>query len=166
MATKLLLVDDVEHVGRSGDIVSVKSGFARNFLLPKGFAVTADKRALNMQAKLQEERLKRAAEDRKDAELIAKKFEGVTITTKVKVDEEGHMYGSVTQLDVIHLVEKELGLVLEKKSVDLKHPIKKLGTLTIPLKFKEEVECEFTLNVISENAPEVKEEDADAEVTG
>ena len=60
MATKLLLIEDVEEIGRSGDIVNVKPGFARNFLLPRGFGVVADKAALRMQARLKEEREKKA----------------------------------------------------------------------------------------------------------
>src|SRR5689334_17894347 len=99
MANKLLLMKDVEELGRSGDVVSVKPGYARNYLLPQGFAVLADKKALKMQARLQEERRKKAVEDKKEAEELAQAIDGVTLTTIVKVDHEGHMYGSVSAHD-------------------------------------------------------------------
>ena len=67
MANKLLLVKDVEHIGRSGEIVNVRPGFARNYLLPRGFAVVADKSALRMQVRLKEEREKQAIIDREEA---------------------------------------------------------------------------------------------------
>ena len=150
MATQLLLIEDVEDLGRSGDVVKVKPGFARNYLLPKGLGVIADKNALRIQARLQEERLKKAAEDRAEAEELAKVIEGATLTAIVKVDAEGHMYGSVSLLDVIHLMEEQKKVVLEKKNVQLKHPIKTTGVHQIPLKLKEGVEASFTLKVISE----------------
>src|SRR5262245_8691147 len=96
MATKLLLIEDVEDLGRSGDVVSVKPGYARNFLLPRGHAVRADQHALRMQTRLQEERQKRAILEKQEAEKTAAALEGVTLSTIVKVDHEGHMYGSVS----------------------------------------------------------------------
>ena len=120
MATQLLLIEDVADLGRSGDVVKVKPGYARNYLLPKKLGVFADKNALRMQARLQEERLKKAAEDRAEAEVLAKAIDGATLTSIVKVDADGHMYGSVSQLDIVHLMEEQKQVVIEKKSVMLK----------------------------------------------
>lgn len=150
MATQLLLIEDVEDLGRSGDVVSVKPGYARNFILPKGLGIIADKNALRMQVRLQEERQKRAAEDRSEAEALAKVIEGATLTAVVKVDAEGHMYGSVASLDIVHLMQEQKSLLIEKKNVQLKHPIKTTGVHQIPLRLKEGVEASFTLKVISE----------------
>ena len=150
MATKLLLVEDVEDLGRKGEIASVRPGFARNYLLPKGLAILADKRALRLQAKLQEEREKKALEDRKESEAFAKQIDGQTLTTIVKVDQEGHLYGSVSLLDIVHLVEEHLRITLDKRFIQLKHPIKKLGVFPIALKLHEGVECTFTIKVESE----------------
>lgn len=150
MATHLLLIEDVEDLGRSGDVVKVKSGFARNYLLPKGLGVMADKNALRMQARLQEERLKKAAEDRAEAETLAKSIEGATLTAIVKVDAEGHMYGSVSLLDIVNLMEDQKKVVIEKKNVLLKHPIKVTGVHQIQLRLQEGVETSFILKVVSE----------------
>jgi large subunit ribosomal protein L9 len=150
MATKLLLLSDVEDLGRSGDIVSVKPGYARNFLLPQEKAVVADKNALRLQARLQEERNKKALHDRQESEVIAKSFEGLTLAKIVKVDHDGHMYGSVSITDILHLLQQHAGVALEKRSVLLKHPIKELGVHTIGVKLKEGVSGSFMLKVMAE----------------
>jgi large subunit ribosomal protein L9 len=142
MANKLLLINDVEHLGRSGDIVSVRPGYARNFLIPQGFAVTADKRALQMQARLQEERRKKAIHDRTEAEGMAAKLENAVLETTVKVDHEGHMYGSVSAQDIQHLIEKQLGLAIERRAIVLKHAFKETGVFAVPLRLKEDVQVE------------------------
>lgn len=150
MATKLLLLEDVEALGRSGDIVNVKPGYARNFLMPQGFAVTADKAALRRQARLQEERRKRAIVDKQEAEKTASQLENLTLSTIVKVDHEGHMYGSVSALDIAHLMREQANIELEKRAIALKHPIKEVGVFPILIKLKEGVTSQITLKVIPE----------------
>lgn len=152
MATQLLLLEDVEHLGRKGDIVTTKAGYAYNFLLPKGVALVATGVALKKQAKLQEERKKIAANDRKEAEDIAARLNGGTLTFTVKVDHDGHMYGSVSQLDIIQEVKLQTNVELEKRSVLLKHPIKELGVFDIALRLKEDVTAEIHVKVVSEQA--------------
>lgn len=147
---KLLLLEDVENLGRSGDVVNVKPGFARNFLLPQGIALTADKRALNMQAKLQEERRKRAAEDKREAEQQASQLEGKELVSIVKVDPEGHLYGSVSAGDIHDLLVATYQIDLDKRCVQLKQPIRTLGNHTIPLKLKEGVKVTILLRILSE----------------
>jgi len=146
--SKLLLLSDVEDLGRSGEVVDVKPGFARNYLLPQGFATIADNNTLRMQKKLQEERAKQAVQDKKDSEVLAKSLEGVTLSTVVKVDQEGHMFGSVSNLDIVKILYDEKGIQVTRKMVVLPHPIKVIGVHTIELKLKEEVKAEFTLKVL------------------
>jgi large subunit ribosomal protein L9 len=154
MATKLLLIKDVEDLGRSGDIVSVKPGYARNRLIPMGSAVFADKNAVRRQVRLQEERLKKAADDKKESEKIAEKIEAQTVNIVVKVDHDGHMYGSVSVADVAHLVEQQLGIVLEKRSIQLKHVIKQVGIHNVIVKLPEGVVAAFHVKVLAEGAEE------------
>jgi len=166
MAAKLLLIEDVEDLGRSGDVVSVKPGYARNFLLPRGYAVVADKSALRMQARLQEAREQKALAEKAEAEKIAAQIEGVTLSTIVKVDHEGHMYGSVSAHDVAELLQAHTNLEIEKRSIGLKHPIKKVGIHKITVKLKEGVTADITLKVMSEEGElEVAEEQAPAAET-
>lgn len=152
MSNKYLLKKDVEDLGRSGDVVNAKPGYARNFLLPHGYAVVADKQALKMQARLQEARRLQAAEDKKDSEKLAAAIEGVILTTIVKVDHEGHMYGSVSANDVAELLSQQIAQEVEKRSVQsgLKHAIKETGVYPLVAKLKEGVTANFTLKVISE----------------
>jgi large subunit ribosomal protein L9 len=157
MRNQLLLLEDVDSLGRSGDIVSVKPGFSRNYLLPQKKAVIADPFTLRMQSKLQEERAKRAHIDRKHSEELAQKIEGLSLEITVKVDPDGHMYGSVTQVDIVHLLEP-MGIQLEKRNVVLLQPIKTLGPQTINLKLKEGIPVHFTLNVVAEGSQELKVE--------
>lgn len=156
MAIQLLLVEDVEDLGRSGDVVKVKPGYARNYLLPRRKGVFADANALKMQAALQEKRRKKAEEDRVKAEALAKNLEGCVITTIVKVDQEGHMYGSVNQLDIVHLLQEQHQITIEKKNVHLVHPIRLVGSHQVELKLKEGVIVQITLKVASdvEQAPQ------------
>lgn len=151
-ATKLLLLEDVEDLGRSGEIVSVKPGYARNKLLPSGAAVLANKGALRMQARLQEKRAQKAIADKADAENLKTKIEEIeNLTIIVKVDHEGHMYGSVSAYDVVELIKQHSSLEIEKRCIQLKHPIKKTGAFTIHIKLKEGVTADIKLNVESEN---------------
>lgn len=163
MATKLLLIEDVEDLGRSGDIVSVKPGYARNRLVPMGAAVFADKNALRRQVRLQEERLKKAATDKKEAEEIAAPLEGKTVITVVKVDHDGHMYGSVSVADIVHLVQDQLSLKLERRHIQLAHPIKKTGVTAVVAKLPEGVTATFHVKVMAEGA--VEEPEAPVEKT-
>lgn len=160
MAQHLLLIEDVEDLGRSGEVVKVKDGYARNYLLPHQFAVLADKNALKMQERLKDERAKKAVQDKADSEELSKKFEGLTISTLVKVDHEGHMYGSVTAADIVKLLQDESKLHIEKKMVQLKHPIKEVGVHTIELKLNEGVPATFTLKVIAEGVVNAEESQA------
>ncbi len=152
MRNQLLLIDDVDDLGRSGDIVSVRPGYARNFLLPQKKAVIADKFTLRMQAKLKDERAKRAEIDRKEAEDLSKKIDGMVLTIEVKVDPDGHMYGSVSSGDIVRLFENE-GIVLERRNIVLLHPIKAIGVHQLNLCLKEGVPAAITLKVIAEGAP-------------
>lgn len=156
MTNKFLLIHDVEHVGRSGDIISVRPGYARNFLIPQGFAVIADKRALQMQARLQEERAKKAAAEKAESEAIKARLEGVQLESVVKVDHEGNMYGSVNAQDIQHMIEKATGIHLEKKAIQLKHAIKQTGEHKIHLRLKEGVEVDTLVLKISAEETSVK----------
>lgn len=152
MAKKLLLIEDVDNLGRSGDVVIAKPGYARNYLIPKGFAVVADARAVRMQTRLQEERAKKAIVDRTDAEKVAAQITDMTFKITVKVDQDGHMYGSVSIADIIHKISEVTGITLEKKSVLLKHPIKEVAVYNIELRLKEGVMSKIVVEVVPEIA--------------
>lgn len=149
MKQQYLLISDVEDIGRSGEIISVKPGFARNFLLPQQKAVPANEHTLRMQARLKDERAKQADVDRREAEALAAKLQGITLTTTVKVDPEGNMYGSVGYSDIIDLFAKE-GLKLDRRNIGINKPIKTIGVHPMTLKLKEGITCEYILHILGE----------------
>lgn len=149
MKQQLLLLEDVESLGRKGEIVSAKPGYVRNFLLPRGFAVVASPNTLRKQESLKAEREKQAIVDREEAESLAKQLEGVVLEIKVKVDPEGHMYGSVSPTDITRLFE-ERGFAVERKYIQLNRPIKETGIHKIPLKLKEGIPVVCQLSIIPE----------------
>lgn len=149
MKQQLLLLEDVEALGKKGEIVSAKPGYIRNYLLPRGLAVIASPNTLRKQERLKAEREKQAIVDRQESELLAKQIEGLVLETKVKVDPEGHMYGSVSALDIAHLFQ-EKAIPIEKKYIQLNKPIKETGSHKITLKLKEGVLAVCELKIIPE----------------
>lgn len=149
MKQQLLLLEDIDGLGRSGDVVTAKPGFIRNFLVPQKKGVFADKHTLKMQVRLKEEREKRASVDRLEGQKLAALLVDVTVTAEVKVDQEGKMYGSVTQLDVARLLQQK-GFQVERKHITLPQAVKRLGKHSIPLRLQEGVTANVTLEVIPE----------------
>jgi len=154
MAKKILLLQDVDNLGRKGEIASAKEGYVYNFLLPQGLAVLATPHALRQQTRLLEERRKIAAQDKKEAEELAARLNGETLGFNVKVDNEGHMYGSVSSLNIVELVKMQTGIDLDKRYVQLKHPIKETGVSSVTLRLKEDVTCQINVKVIPEHVAE------------
>lgn len=153
MNNSFLLLEDVDVLGRSGDIVKVKPGYARNYLVPQKKAVLATAQTMRMQEDLKAARAKRAAEDRKSSEALAVRLAEMVLTTRVKVDQEGHMYGSVSAVDIANLLENE-GVKITRRNVVLVHPIKALGTHEIQLKLAEGVPATVILQIEAEEQQE------------
>lgn len=149
MKNKVLLLEDVDSVGRSGDIVTVKAGYARNFLFPSKKAIVAQKHLIRLQNNLKEERKKKALEDRKNSEALAKQLEGKTLKTQVKIDSEEHMYGSVNAADIVKLMDEQFNLKIEKKAVVMAKPFKKLGNYEIELKLNEGISAKVKIEITS-----------------
>ncbi|MCL4457830.1 MAG: 50S ribosomal protein L9 [Nitrospirae bacterium] len=144
---QVILKDNVRDVGHIGDMVNVKDGFARNFLIPKGLAVEANPKNLKAleheKRKIQElvKKAKSAAED------MAAKISGTSITIKAKSGEEDKLFGSVTAMDIAEALKKE-GLDIDKKKIVLDEPIKRLGSYTVNVKIHQAVSAQ--VNVIVE----------------
>ena len=153
MQQQLLLLEDIGRLGRKGDIVTTKPGFARNFLLPQKKAVIATPHTLKLRAKLQEEREKQGILDKKESTRLADIINGKTVTVFVKVDPAGHMYGSVSAQDIVTLLENE-GVTIDRNFIVLVHPIKETGEHKIDMRLKEGVLASFFLKVHPEGYKE------------
>lgn len=149
MKPQYLLLEDVEGLGRSGDLVTAKPGFVNNYLLPQQKALRADKRTLRMQARLQEERAKQAKIDLEASKKIADAVKDMVLEIEVKVDPEGKMYGSVGPQEISELLQAKK-IDVEKRFVKLHHPCKDTGIHTVPLKLKEGVEAFVKLKIRAE----------------
>jgi len=146
---KVILRKDHENLGKMGETVTVKNGFARNYLFPKGIAVMATPKQMNM---LEEEKklLKRRQEkEKRQAEALAKQLEGVSVTAAVAVGEEDKVFGSVTAQQISEQL-KEKGFDIDKKKILLDDPIKALGVYDVLLKLHPEVEGKIRLWVVKE----------------
>lgn len=146
-ATQVLLQTDVENLGTGGEVVKVRPGFARNFLLPRGLAVPA---TANNMARVEE--LKKEAAARRSAEVAAaqetaKKLEGSSVTIARSIGGEGKMYGSVTSKDIVEAFEKA-GVVFDKRQIHLAEPIKTIGTFEVPLKLAGNVSVALKVEVV------------------
>lgn len=153
MKNQILLLEDVDGLGRKGEIVSARPGYIRNFLLPQQKGVIAEKHLVRLQERLKEEREKQAVKDKKDSEVLAEQLVGKKLHVEVKIDAEGNMYGSVTPQDIVQLMKDQLDFAIEKRNVVLSRPIKKLGLYDIILRLKEGVPAEVILEVTAEEKP-------------
>lgn len=163
MKYHVLLLEDVTNHGRKGDLAHVAPGFARNHLLPKAKAVLASLSTIKMQAKLKKEREEQAKIDKVESEKVAASLKGKVYSTIVKVDSDGHMYGSISAKDIVTLLFNE-GVTLEKRQVALHLPLKSLGTHTVTLKLPEEVTCDISIEIKPDRIIEKKKKEVKPEV--
>lgn len=153
MKRHYLLITDVEDIGKKGDVISAPPGFAINCLLPQQKAVIATPHALRMQDRLKKERAEQALHDKKQAEGLAAQLQGIVLKIEVKVDPEGHMYGSVGFSEIIDLFAREKGVALTRRNIGLNKPIKTTGAHPLSLKLNEGVTCNYTLQIVGAGMP-------------
>jgi large subunit ribosomal protein L9 len=146
---EIILRQTIENLGKPGDIVKVKPGYARNYLLPRGLAyeATAGNRKRIAMEKV---RLEAAEAERiTAAQTLADRLESVQLTFSARVGEEEKLFGSVTTADIAHQLQAQ-GFEIEKKQIDLHEPIKSLGVYKIPVRLHAEVKPEIKVWVIKQ----------------
>lgn len=124
---KVLLRQDISGVGRRGDIVSVSSGHARNFLLPRGLAIAATDGAVVQATSMRRARDLREAADRESAQAIVAELAKRAIQVQAKAGSEGRLFGSVTATDIAQAVSAQAGITLDRKSIEIASPIRTVG---------------------------------------
>ncbi len=146
---KVILKEDIPRLGRMGETVQVAPGYGRNYLIPQGKAVLATSR--NLKALEHERRLiqRKADSVREDAEVLAEKISGLSLTLIRKVVDEDKLYGSVSVSDISQAL-KEAGVDIERKLIKLDEPIKTLGEFQVPIRVHADVTAEITVQVIKE----------------
>ena len=146
---RVILKENVESLGKVGDIVKVADGFARNYLIPKGLAMESSAKNVNVLERERERIVQRAEKERQKAEIIAEKISGVTCTIARRVGEQDKLFGSVGVKDIEKALEDQ-GLELGKKSIVLPEPIKTLGEFPVKIKLTSGVTAELKVIVVAE----------------
>jgi large subunit ribosomal protein L9 len=146
---EVILREDVPDLGGVGDIVKVKPGFARNYLLPRGLAVVADKRNIRVLEHQKRVVADKRERDRKRAQGAAERLSNVRLTIKARAGEEGKLFGSVTNLDIERALAAQ-GFSVERRRIRLEEPIKSIGEHTVPIHLGVGVDAKVTVIVESE----------------
>lgn len=146
---EVILREDVKSLGKAGELVKVKPGYARNFLLPKGLAYEAtegNRKRILAESKARQSKM---AEEKTSAEVFAATLAGVSVTLSRKAGEGDRLFGSITAQDIADALAKQ-GHPVDKRKIELPHPIKSLGAHTVPLRLHHEVQADLQVTVVAE----------------
>ncbi len=148
---KVILKHDVKGLGREGDLKDVKDGYARNFLLPTGKAIVADKGALGNWERHRDQRDERDRAERVAAEATAEKLRELKLEIPVKAGERGRLFGAVTSHQIAALINRE-GIELDRHALHMREPIKALGDYKVDIRVMPGVEAVVAVSVVPEGA--------------
>lgn len=146
---KVILKEDILNLGYKDDVVVVKDGYARNYLMPQGKAIMASESALKMLAENQKQRAHKLAKIKADAEELAAKLEGVSLTIGAKASNNGKIFGSVTNIQIAEALEKA-GYSVDRRVIYIKDAVKELGSFNAILKLHRDVNVEIPFEVVAE----------------
>lgn len=148
---EVILKQDVQNLGYADDIVKVKDGYARNYLIPQGFAIPATEPNRKMLAETLKQRAFKAEKIRKEAEFMAGKIEGLTVQIAAKASEKGTIFGSVTNIAVANALKEQHDIEIDRRQIMLKDDhIKELGTYTAQVNLHKEFKVNINLEVVAE----------------
>ena len=147
---KVILKEDVQNLGQQGDVVEVKPGFARNYLMPQKLAILFTKQQKKSIEEAQIVEKRKLEREKDQLESVLKQVEDLNLSLKMQSEEDNKLFGSVTKLDIVKLLE-ENGITIDKKYIDLSSPIKTLGEHKVNIVFTKEMSGSFTLTVEKED---------------
>lgn len=158
-STKIILTENIPGLGAEADVVSVRRGYARNFLLPQGKAYEVTPRALRQLDNLKAKRAEREARELNEAEDLARRINKLRVTFTLETGETGKAFGSVTAADLANRIKNELGNEIDRHRISLEHPIKTTGEHEVPIKLHHDVTAKFNFTVKSASEPAAAEAD-------
>ena len=147
---KVILKEDVQNLGQQGDVVEVKPGYARNYLMPQKLAILFTKQQKKSIEEAQIVEKRKLEREKDQLESVLKQVEDLNLSLKMQSEEDNKLFGSVTKLDIVKLLE-ENGITIDKKYIDLSSPIKTLGEHKVSIVFTKEMSGSFTLAVEKED---------------
>ncbi|MEO8323057.1 MAG: 50S ribosomal protein L9 [Actinomycetota bacterium] len=145
---KIILADDIETLGHKGDVVTVADGYARNFLIPKGMALTATKGALKQAELMQKARGERMEKEKSEAASKVAVLAASPVYISARAGEDGRLFGSVTKADVARGIEDQLGEAVDRQNIVLDEPIRSLGSHSVEVRLHEQVNALVTVEVV------------------
>ena len=155
MQTEVMLMADVKLLGKAGDIVKVAPGYARNKLVPQGLAAPVTEASRRRLAKLEAQRAAERAARKADAEKLATKLTGLSVTVSAQVKEDGKsLYGSVKAADRLAPIEADRGVKLERSQLDLPDHLREVGQYDAKIDLGDGVSVPFKVWIVAENKPE------------
>ena len=146
---EIILLEDVNNVGYKDDVVTVKSGYGRNFLIPQRKAILATPSAKKVLAENLRQRAHKLEKIKKEAAELAEKLNGLSLTIGAKASATGTIFGSVTNIQIAEALAKK-GFAVDRKLIIIKEAVKELGTYKAVLKLHKEVSAEITFEVVAE----------------
>jgi large subunit ribosomal protein L9 len=150
---KVIPQETMEGVGHLGDLINVADGFARNYLLPRRKAVEADSRSIKAFEHAKRVAAEKAKKEKLEIEAHAKKVSAVSLTIEAQVGKDDKMFGSVTAKDIAEGLAAQ-GVTVDRRKIQLGHPIKEIGTVTVPIKMPRDVMATVTVHVVKKQEPE------------
>lgn len=148
---EIILKETIPSLGKAGDMVRVANGYARNFLLPKGKAIFANKKNIFQIERQQASILTKAAREHDEFDALATKLGELEISIPVRVGEMDRLYGSVTNLDIANVIESQ-GYSIDRKKIQMDEPIKALGEFEVPIKLSPDVKAIVKVNVVPQES--------------
>jgi len=146
---EVILKEDIANLGHKNDIVAVKNGYGRNYLIPQGIAILASPSAKKVHAENLKQRAHKEEKIKNEAEGVAKTLEGKVFTVGAKASSTGKIFGSVNTIQIAEVLTKE-GFAVERKNISLKEDVKELGKYTATVKLHREVKVEISIEVVAE----------------
>jgi len=136
---RIVLRDDVDNLGKKGEVVDVADGYARNYLVPRGLALKASAGSQKQADAMVRNRAARDRRERENAEAVAAQFSGRTISIKARAGGEGRLFGSVTASDIAEAVQKQTGAEIDRRKLALDEPLKELGRVDVQIRLHPDV---------------------------
>jgi large subunit ribosomal protein L9 len=147
---KVILREDVADLGEAGQTVEVKTGYGRNYLIPRNLAIAATKANLRAIGEIDKQKVIREKKLRRTGEILRDRIEKVELSAEVLVGEEEKLYGSITSQDIVNLLAEQ-NITVDRRTVDLEEPIKALGVYSVPIKVDKDITASCKLWVVKKS---------------
>ena len=147
---KIVLRDDVDNLGQKGDVVDVADGYARNYLVPRGLAIRAERGVVKQAEAMRRNRSAREQRDREAAQTLAARLTERTVSVPARAGEGGKLFGSITAADIVAALQDQLGIELDRKRLSLDEPLKELGPVELPVRLHTDVVATLKIDVVAQ----------------